>query len=236
MEDKGMVRTKVFQGFTSSFKEKQFRKLEQQLIESNTECLLIGNYHIVKTDYDAIIVTAMDIFVVEFKESICEGTITVNDTCWTYSDGNIVWAGNHADNPFEQMRHKRNCLFGRLRRADMRSNLFIKTMIVFSQPFNLKKGETLLKDVYNDTHGWFLSCTSDSMICTLEKHTSIYDVNIEAFTSYFGINRSLGMKKLPMRMVYLCRQFHKKIKKLFGIKIFSHSKKNDLLCIERIDF
>ena len=46
---------------------------------------------------------------------------------------------------------------------------------------------------------------------TLVKHTSIHDIiNIEAFTSYFGINRPLGMKKLPMRMVYLCRQFHKK--------------------------
>lgn len=233
-----MVQTKVFQRFTSSFKERQFKELERKLAENKIECLLIGNYRIMKTDYDAIIITSSDIFVVEFKESLKEGTITVNDTGWTYSDGNMVWAGNHAITPFEQLRHKRNCLFGCLRRAAIGNKLFIKTMVVFSMPFSLEKGETLLNDVYDDTHGWFLTSTSDTMIYTLQKHTSIFDLKyknqFESFASYFGISQPIGKKRMLQKICALCLLSPKILRKIFGIKRFSHSNRNALFCIERI--
>lgn len=235
-----MVQTKVFQNFTSSFKEKQFKELKRKLTENGIECLLIGNYRIVKTDYDAIIITSFDIFVVEFKESLKEGAITVNDTCWTYSDGNMVWAGNHATTPFEQLRHKRNCLFGCLRRAAIGSKLFIKTMVVFSMPFSLKKGETLLNDVYDDTHGWFLTSTPDTMIYTLQKHTSVFDLKyknqFESFASYFGISQPIVIKRLLQKICALCFQSSINLRNFLGIKRFSHSNRNTLFCIERINY
>ena len=92
-------------------------ELKRQLLERGEDCLLLGNYNICHyMDYDAIVVTPRDIFVVEFKESHQAGMITINDNGWTYADGTRVWSGNHADTPFEQMRLKRNRLYGRLRK------------------------------------------------------------------------------------------------------------------------
>lgn len=90
-----MVRTKIFHAFASSFKEQQFLELKRQLLERGEDCLLLGNYNIGRCiDYDAIIVTLSDIYVVEFKESHQAGVITINDDGWTYADGTVVWSGN----------------------------------------------------------------------------------------------------------------------------------------------
>lgn len=215
-----MVRTKLFREFTSSFKKEQFHNLERQLLDSNTECLLIGNYCLVNTDYDAIVVTPRDVFVIEFKENNCEGVITVNDTCWTYSDNSIVWAGNHASNPFCQMKHKRNCLWGMLRREGIEKNVFVKTVVAFSKPLTLRRGETTLRGVCENNHGWFRTSTADDIVNTIGMLRSNYNIDIETLAQFFKMKRSI-----INGIVRRCCQFTKNILKFFVNKRFSTSNK-----------
>lgn len=224
-----MVRTKLFREFTSSFKKEQFHNLERQLIESDTECLLIGNYCLVNTDYDAIIVTRSDIFVVEFKENNCEGVITVNDTCWMYPDNSIVWAGNHASNPFGQMKHKRNCLWGMLRRGGIEKN--IKTVVVFSEPFILRRGETTLRGVCENNHGWFRACNANAIVPTIGILRSNYNIDIETLAQFFKMKRSI-----INGIVRRCCQFTKNILKFFVNKRFSTSNKKSLFYIDEFNY
>lgn len=225
-----MVRTKLFREFISSFKEEQFHNLERQLIDSDTECLLIGNYNIVHTDYDAIVVTQSDIFVVEFKESNCEGVITVNDAFWTYPDNSIVWAGNHASNPFGQMKHKRNCLWGMLRREGI-ENVFVKTIVAFSEPFRLRRGETTLRGVCENNHGWFRSSTADAIVTTIGMLRSNYYIDIETLAQFFKMKRSI-INGIFRR----CCQFTKNILKFFVKERFSTSDKKGLLYIDEFNY
>ena len=188
-----MVRTKIFHAFASSFKERQFLELKRQLLERGEDCLLLGNYNIgYHLGYDAIIVTLSDIYVVEFKESHQAGVITINDDGWLYADGTIVWSGNHADTVFEQKRFKRNCLYGYLqKRTDRQLSIFIKTLVVFSKPFSLEKGHTVLRGVQEGTHGWLLLDTPERMAETLFDNASIVKTSglqwLETVASCFGM-------------------------------------------------
>lgn len=202
-----MVRTRIFHAFASSFKEQQFLELKRQLLERGEDCLLLGNYNIGRRiDYDAIIVTPSDIYVVEFKESHQAGVITINDDGWTYADGTVVWSGNHADTVFEQMRFKRNCLYGHLRKhADGQLFLFIKTLVVFSKPFSLEKGHTVLCDVQENKHGWLFLDTPECMADTLFDHASKFKTEglqwFETVASCFGM-------KLPWWQRIIAKLLH----------------------------
>lgn len=228
-----MVRTRVFHAFASAFKEQQFEELKRQLIGREWDCLLLGNYKVCHIDYDAIIVTSRDIYIVEFKESH-PGVITINDTGWVYAtDGTAVWSGCHANTPFEQMRLKRNCLYGRLRMIKNRP-LFIKTLVIFSEPFRLEKGKTVLRNVQEGTHSWFLIGTPKNMADTLWNHASSSEEEdkkwFNRLTSYFGLKDCTRTQRWQRILAMLSRPT--KIYKFFwGEKYFPCLDRKPLLCI-----
>lgn len=232
-----MVQTRIFHSFASSFKQQQFRELKRQLLEKGEDCLLLGNFNICHyMDYDAIVVTPRDIFVVEFKESHQAGMITINDNGWTYADGTRVWSGNHADTPFEQMRLKRNWLYGRLRKRIEDWPLCIKTLVVFSEPFTLAKGETALRNVQEGTHSWLLFTTSECIANTLWSYASGFEKEDQrwyhALASYFGMKRQpVGVIKWWQRILVMLAYPIKILKKFLGKKYFSYVEQNPVLCL-----
>lgn len=230
-----MVQTRIFHPFASAFKEQQFLELRRQLLEcGGEECLLLGNYNICHyIDYDAIVVTPRDIYVVEFKQSHQAGVITINDTGWTYADGTRVWAGKHAFTVFDQLRLKRNWLFCHLRKR-VNKPLFIKTLVVFSQPFSLVKGQTVLQNVQEGTHAWLFFNTPGHMADSLRNHASGFEK--EDKQCYATLAASLGMRR-PARAnwwqrVLVMLAYPKKIlKKLYRKKYFPYVKQNPVLCL-----
>lgn len=226
----------IFHAFASVFKEQQFLELKRQLLERGEDCLLLGNYNICHyIDYDAIVVTPRDVYVVEFKENHHHaGVITINDnTAWTYADGTRVWAGNHASTVFEQMRIKRNWLYGHMRKRV--NPLFIKTFVVFSEPFTLAKGQTVLKNVQEGTHGWLFFDTPERMANTLWEHASCFKNEdwqwYDTLTSYFGMKPQLVGVKWWERVSSLLTRLQKISKRLFGKKYFPYVEQNPVLCL-----
>lgn len=231
-----MVRTRIFHAYASTFKEQQFRELERQLLEREEDCLLLGNFNISHhMDYDAIVVTPRDIYIVEFKKSHQAGVITINDSGWTYADGTRVWSGSHADTVFNQMKIKRNCLYGLLRKSVEDRPLFIKTLVVFSAPFTLKKGHTVLNNVQEGTHGWLLFDTPERMAKTLWKHAAGFEREdwlwFNALASYFGIKRLPIRIKWWQRITAVLLQPTKFHKKFFGKNTFPDVTQNSVLCL-----
>lgn len=90
------------------------------------------------------------------------------------------------------MRFKRNYLYGHLRKhADRQLFLFIKTLVVFSKPFSLEKGHTVVSDVQEGTHGWLFLDTPECMADTLFDHASNFKTEglqwFETVASCFGM-------------------------------------------------
>ena len=159
--------------FLSNAKAHMYELLKQNLL-CNSDCLdegslLIGNLCVGTFDFDAVLITDNDIFLFEFKDNP-KGKITINSDRWLYEDGTPVWAGRHdAATPWEQAKLKRNVMYGLLRKKLQVENLFIKTVILFSDDYELVRGNTFV--VY-ENHRWFLTSSLEGVSSTLEDNLS----------------------------------------------------------------
>lgn len=162
------MNTKLFGEFNSEFKRQMFSILSNQLAglfksQSCEDFTLIGNYKVGAFEFDAILLTNTDVFLVEFKMNEV-GPICVNDTGWITSDGVIT------NNLWEQIREKRNILYGLFRKRGFQK-MFIKTIIIFEKPFELIRGNTAFQF---ENHKWFLTCDMNGIIRLLRNNASFY--------------------------------------------------------------
>lgn len=179
------MNTKLIGEFKCEFKRQMFTMLSSQLSglfnsQSCRDFTLIGNLNIGSFFFDAILFTNTDVFVVEFKKNAA-GAIYINDSGWI-SAGVSICAGNHgAINPWEQIKEKRNILYGIFKKRGFHK-MFIKTIILFEKPFSLVRGITSFNF---ENHRWFLmadtqdiahivrqNCSSSAPIDFLYKTTS----------------------------------------------------------------
>lgn len=163
---------KLFEEFKSEFKERMFSVLCSQLrglfiSQSSKDFTLIGNFKIGSFIYDAILLTNTDVFLVEFKRNVT-GAIYVNDSGWTSIGGLINSGGQGAANPWEQIREKRNVLYGLFRKKGFQK-MFIKTIILFEKPFELIRGDTMFQF---ENHKWFLTAELSGLSNLLRENAS----------------------------------------------------------------
>ena len=166
------MNTKLLGEFNSEFKRQMFSVLSNQLSglfksQSCKDFTLMGNYKMGSFVYDAILLTNTDVFVLEFKKNVA-GSIYVNDSGWT-STGGLICSGNHgAINPWEQIKEKRNILYGLFRKKGFKK-MFIKSIILFEKPFDLVRGNTSLNF---ENHKWFLTADVRNITQVLRQNSS----------------------------------------------------------------
>jgi hypothetical protein len=107
------------------------------------------------------------VFLVEFKRNVT-GAICVNDSGWTSIGGLINSGGQGAANPWEQIREKRNVLYGLFRKKGFQK-MFIKTIILFEKPFELIRGDTMFQF---ENHKWFLTAELSGLSNLLRENAS----------------------------------------------------------------
>ena len=161
------MNTKLFGEFSSEFKKRMFSVLANQLTglfnrQSCEDFTLIGNYKVGAFEFDAIILTNTDVFLVEFKRNVA-GAICVNDNGWITSDGVIN------NNLWEQIREKRNILYGLFRKKGFQK-MFIKTIILFEKPYELIRGNTTFQF---ENHKWFLTAELGGLPNLLRENASL---------------------------------------------------------------
>lgn len=166
------MNTKIFGDFNYEFKKRMFSVLSDQLAglfksQSCNDFTLIGNYKVGSFMFDAILLTNTDVFLVEFKRN-AGGAICVNDSGWTSIGGIINSGGQGAANPWEQIREKRNVLYGLFRKKGYQK-MFIKTIIIFEKPFELKRGNTMFQF---ENHKWFLTAELGGLSNLLRENAS----------------------------------------------------------------
>jgi hypothetical protein len=166
------MNTKIFGDFNYEFKKRMFSVLSDQLSglfksQSCNDFTLIGNYKVGSFMFDAILLTNTDVFLVEFKRNVT-GAICVNDSGWTSIGGLINSGGQVAANPWEQIREKRNVLYGLFRKKGFQK-MFIKTIILFEKPFELIRGDTMFQF---ENHKWFLTAELSGLSNLLRENAS----------------------------------------------------------------
>lgn len=164
------MKTKIFGEFENEFKINMFNALSAELnqLYSDKNYILIGNYILGSFSFDAILVTDTDIFLFEFKKNDA-GTICINDEGWLSPSGFISCGIHHNPNPWLQVREKRNILFGKFKNMG-HSNMFIKTVVLFENPFKLQRGNTSFNFV---NHKWFLFSDLKEIKTILDNNSSL---------------------------------------------------------------